>query len=44
MDRFTQLPFTLYRMQGMGPYKLRDYQSQMKLGRNSFDIKLHLTP
>ncbi len=40
MKRYTQLPLTLYRIQPRLPVALRDYDSQMAKGRNSFDLKL----
>jgi hypothetical protein len=41
MKAFTQLPRTLYRIQPRLPVSLRDFDTQMKLGRSSFDLKLH---
>jgi hypothetical protein len=41
MKRYTQLPFTLYRIQPRMPVKLRRYDEQMKLGRASFDLITH---
>lgn len=39
--RYSVFPMTLYRIQPSLPVKLRDYDSQTKLGRTSFDLKLH---
>lgn len=39
--RYNVFPMTLYRIQPSLPVKLRDYDTQTKLGRTSFDLKLH---
>lgn len=41
MQRITQLPLTLYRIQPRLPVNLRSFDKQMALGRSSFDLKLH---
>lgn len=38
--RFTVLPQTLYRIQANMPVKLRDFDTQQKLNRTSFDLKI----
>jgi hypothetical protein len=39
MQRFTQLPYSLFRIQRRFPVALREYSEQMALGRTSFDLK-----
>jgi len=41
MKSFPRVPLTIYRIQANLPVRLRDYDSQMALGRTSFDLKLH---
>jgi hypothetical protein len=41
MNRFSELPLTLYRIQPRFPVNLRPYDVQMSLGRTSFDLKTH---
>ena len=39
--RYSVFPMTLYRIQPSLPVRLRDYDSQTRLGRTSYDLKLH---
>ena len=41
VSRFKRLPVTLYRLQPSLPVKLRDYDTQMAKGRQSYDLKTH---
>lgn len=41
MARFSYAPISLYRIQSNLPVKLRDYERQISLDRQSFDLKLH---
>lgn len=41
MPRYTRLPLTLFRIQPHLPVALRDYDTQVAKGRQSFDLKLH---
>lgn len=40
MKRYLRLPETLYRIQPRLPISLRDYDTQMRKGKTSFDLKL----
>lgn len=40
VKRFSKLPITLYRIQGRLPVSLRDYDTQVSMGRESYDLKL----
>ena len=41
VKRFSKLPITLYRIQARLPVSLRDYDTQVSMGRKSFDLQLH---
>ena len=40
VKRFSKLPITLYRIQPRLPVSLRDYDTQVAMGRESFDLQL----